>query len=70
MRRIGSLLPLALLAGACATTPDESEALRAQNALLKAEIEIIKRNCSYYREVEIKAEEGKGEGQDKGQDKP
>ena len=48
-----ALLPLL----ACATSDQEMLRLRAQNDLLRAEIEVIKRNCAYYRELEIEAEE-------------
>jgi hypothetical protein len=47
----------ALLAAACATPSPEAERMRAENELLKAEIEVIKRNCSYYRDVEVEAED-------------
>ncbi len=52
-----ALLAGALLAAACAATPVDYERVRAENDLLKAQIEVIKRNCSYYREVEIEAED-------------
>ena len=51
------LIAAALLTGACATPSPEIEGIRAENDLLKAELEVIKRNCSYYREVEVEAED-------------
>ena len=59
MRELALMIPAALLAGACATSSPEVERIRAENDLLKAEIEVIKRNCSYYREVEVEAEDGR-----------
>ncbi len=53
------LLGGALLAAACAATPKDYERVRAENDLLKAQIEVIKRNCSYYRAVEVEAEDEK-----------
>jgi hypothetical protein len=50
------LVAAALMTGACATPSPEIERIRAENELLKAEIEVIKRNCSYYREVEVEVE--------------
>lgn len=57
MRRRVSLVCALLLGSACAATPEEFERVRAENDLLKAQIEVIKRNCSYYRAVELEAEE-------------
>lgn len=54
MRLAAVLLGVAL--AACATTPEEIERVRAENELLKAELEVIKRNCSYYRELEVRPE--------------
>ena len=59
MQRAAALLAGALLAAGCAATPKDYERVRAENDLLKAQIEVIKRNCSYYREVEIEAEDEK-----------
>jgi hypothetical protein len=47
---------LAALVVGCATTPEEIARIRAENELLKEEIAIIRKNCSYYRELEIEAE--------------
>jgi hypothetical protein len=57
MRRLALLLAAALLGSACAATPKDYERVRAENELLKAQIEVIKRNCSYYRSVEVAPEE-------------
>jgi hypothetical protein len=57
MRRLALLLAAALFAFACAATPKDYERVRAENELLKAQIEVIKRNCSYYRSVEVAPEE-------------
>jgi hypothetical protein len=57
MGRPAALLAVLLLGSACAATPEDYERVRAENDLLKAQIEVIKRNCSYYRAVELEAEE-------------
>jgi hypothetical protein len=57
MRRLALVLLGALLGSACATPPKDYERVRAENELLKAQIEVIKRNCSYYRSVEVAPEE-------------
>lgn len=57
MRELAFLIAAVLLVGACATSPPDVERIRAENDLLRAELEVIKRNCSYYREVEIEAED-------------
>jgi hypothetical protein len=60
MRRLAAL-PLAVCAlVACASATPREERLRAENELLKAQIEVIKRNCSYYRDVEVEAEDDEG----------
>ncbi len=56
MRSRVLLIAAALLTGACATPSPDFERIRAENDLLRAEIEVIKRNCSYYREVEVEVE--------------
>jgi len=57
MRRLAALLVGICGLVACASATPREERLRAENELLKAQIEVIKRNCSYYRDVEIEAEE-------------
>ncbi len=52
---------LGLALPACTTTPEEIAHIRAENDLLKAQIEIIKKNCSYYRDVEIQVEDEAGD---------
>ena len=48
-----------LLAGVigCASGSGDLERVRVENELLREELRIVKRNCSYYREVEMQAEE-------------
>lgn len=57
MRRTALVLAVLLLGSACASTPEDYERVRAENELLKAQIEVIKRNCSYYRSVEVAPDE-------------
>ena len=52
----------AALAGAvpllgCASTPKELSRLRVENELLREELRIVRQNCSYYRDLEMKIDE-------------
>ena len=57
MRRLAALPWALCLLAACASSNPREDRLRAENELLKAQLEVIKRNCSYYRDVEVEAEE-------------
>ena len=56
------MLVLALLLGGllggCSLTPDEIERIRVENDLLREELQIVRQNCSYYRELEVEVEPG------------
>ncbi len=50
-------LVVAALGSACAGPPLDAARLRAENELLREQLEIIKRNCSYYRDLELEADD-------------
>lgn len=54
-------LSLALLAAwivlGCQTTPEEINRIQVENELLREQVRIIRQNCSYYRDIELEAEE-------------
>jgi hypothetical protein len=41
----------------CATTPEEITRIRVENELLREQVRIIRENCSYYRDLQIEADE-------------
>jgi len=41
----------------CASTPKELARLRVENELLREELRIVRQNCSYYRDLELKLDE-------------
>ena len=41
----------------CASTPDELAKLRVENELLREQLQIVRQNCSYYRDLELKLDE-------------
>jgi hypothetical protein len=41
----------------CATGSEDLARVRIENELLREQLRIVKRNCSYYREVEMQLEE-------------
>jgi hypothetical protein len=43
-----------LLGAACRITPDEIERIEAENELLREQIQEIRQNCEYYRDLEVK----------------
>ena len=51
-----ALLPISMALG-CQMTPDEINRVQVENSLLREQIQIIRENCSYYRELELEAEE-------------
>lgn len=53
--RIAIALALALCAGGCAAKK-EIRHLRVENELLREQVRIIRKNCSYYRDIEIAPE--------------
>jgi hypothetical protein len=59
--RLAAIL-LALLLAGCATPSEELARVRAENELLKAELHVIKRNCSYYRQLEVRPDEEAEDG--------
>jgi hypothetical protein len=51
-------LSLASLAAAgCRTTPDEIRAIRAENELLREQIQALKDRCEMGREIEVRPED-------------
>jgi len=48
---------LVLAVGACRITPDEIAAIETENELLREQIQAVKENCTYYREVEVEPDE-------------
>ncbi len=50
------LAALVLTAG-CRTTPEEVRRIEVENELLREQVRIIRKNCSYYRDLELEAED-------------
>ncbi len=54
------LLRLALLAtlvaglAGCRMTPEEIERIRTENVLLREQIQTVRENCEYYRELDVR----------------
>ncbi|MDH3212379.1 MAG: hypothetical protein OEM05_07820 [Myxococcales bacterium] len=57
MQRAPLVLAVLVLAAGCRTTPEEIQRIEVENELLREQVEIIRKNCSYYRELEIEAED-------------
>ncbi len=51
-----SLVVLVGVAG-CQITPERIARIEVENELLREQVQIIRKNCSYYRELELEAEE-------------
>jgi hypothetical protein len=51
-----AVLPLFATIG-CQTTPEEIRNIQLENELLREQIQIIKENCAYYRDLEIDLEQ-------------
>jgi hypothetical protein len=51
-------LLLALLVGlatwGCKTTPEEIREIQAENELLRQQVNTMRQNCEYYRDIEIR----------------
>ena len=56
MRGVWLVLGLLVGVAGCRTTPDEIARIQVENELLREQIQIIRKNCSYYRDLEIEAE--------------
>ena len=41
----------------CQITPERIARIEVENELLREQVQIIRKNCSYYRELELEAEE-------------
>jgi hypothetical protein len=41
----------------CASAPPELARLRVENELLREELRIVRQNCSFYRDLELKLDE-------------
>jgi hypothetical protein len=57
MRGAVWVLAFFALATGCRTTPEAYDRLRVENELLREQVRIIRKNCSYYRDLELEAEE-------------
>jgi len=42
----------------CQITPERIARIEVENELLREQVQIIRKNCSYYRELELEVEEG------------
>ncbi len=51
-----ALLPVLIVLG-CQMTPEEINRIQVENELLREQVRIIRQNCSYYRELQLEAEE-------------
>lgn len=51
----------ALALSGCRITPEEIRVIEAENELLRSQIQTVKENCTYYRELEVKPEAGAGQ---------
>ncbi len=51
-----SLIVLVGVVG-CQITPERIARIEVENELLREQVQIIRKNCSYYRELELEAEE-------------
>ncbi len=53
------LRPSIVLVGVagCQITPERIARIEVENELLREQVQIIRKNCSYYRELELEAEE-------------
>ena len=41
----------------CQMTPEEINRIQVENELLREQVRIIRQNCSYYRDLQLEAEE-------------
>ena len=41
----------------CQITPERNARIEVENELLREQVQIIRKNCSYYRELELEVEE-------------
>ncbi len=57
MKRARFVLAALVLAVGCRTTPEEIRRIQVENDLLREQVQIIRKNCSYYRELELEAED-------------
>jgi hypothetical protein len=55
VRPSAALFLAGALAG-CTMTPEEIRVIEVENELLRQEIQTVKENCTYYREVEVRPE--------------
>ena len=57
MRTARIVLAALVLTAGCRTTPEEIRWIEVENELLREQVRIIRKNCSYYRDLELEAEE-------------
>jgi hypothetical protein len=58
MARVAYLALAGLLLAGCRMTPERIRSIEAENELLRQEIQTVKENCAYYREIEVRPDEG------------
>ncbi len=58
MGKASIALAALVFASGCKMTPEEITRIQVENELLREEVRIIRSNCSYYRELEVEAEDG------------
>jgi NADH:ubiquinone oxidoreductase subunit D len=57
MKSAAWLLAVFVLAPGCRTNSEAYDRLRVENELLREQVRIIRKNCSYYRDLELEAED-------------
>ncbi len=58
--RVWTVLSLGVVligVGGCRMTPERIVRIEVENELLREQVRIIRNNCSYYRELDLEAEE-------------
>jgi hypothetical protein len=56
IRPFAGLALLVFTFAGCRITPDEVQKIRIENELLREQIQIVRQNCSYYRDLEVEVE--------------
>jgi hypothetical protein len=57
MRSLALVLGLAALLVGCKMTPEEIEKIQVENELLRQQIQVIRQNCEYYRDLELRSDD-------------
>jgi hypothetical protein len=56
-RSLAVVLPLLALAAACRITPEEIERIEVENELLREQIQEVRENCEYYRDLDVRPDD-------------